>query len=95
MTQRKIKVPACRICSCTELQACEGGCSWVSVEVRSAPLCSACAGTTTDLMEALKRISKLSDISKGDFEVVREASRIAKAALVRRQHLINSGGELR
>jgi len=46
-------------------------------------------------MEALKRISKLSDISKGDFEVVREASRIAKAALVRRQHLINSGGELR
>ena len=28
----------CRICGCTEDNACEGGCSWVEVD-----LCSACA----------------------------------------------------
>lgn len=28
----------CRVCSCTELQACPGGCSWVGTD-----LCSSCA----------------------------------------------------
>jgi hypothetical protein len=30
--------PSCRICGCTEENACEGGCSWVEAD-----LCSACA----------------------------------------------------
>ncbi len=29
----------CRMCGCTELNACEGGCSWVEAD-----LCSACTG---------------------------------------------------
>lgn len=29
---------ACRVCSCTDWDACEGGCSWVEKD-----LCSACA----------------------------------------------------
>jgi hypothetical protein len=67
----------------------------VRVEVRSKPLCSACAGTTADLTESLKRISNLSKIEKGGFEVVREASMIATAALRRRRELLKAGGELR
>lgn len=30
--------PPCRRCGCTDLQACEGGCSWTEED-----LCSACA----------------------------------------------------
>lgn len=42
----------CRTCGCTDLQACPGGCHWVSQD-----LCSACAqkGVTVD---RLKRIAK-------------------------------------
>jgi hypothetical protein len=29
--------PACRVCGCTELEACEGGCIWVEAD-----LCSRC-----------------------------------------------------
>lgn len=45
----------CRICSCTEFNACEEGCFWVPVEKLSAPLCSACSGTVSDLADAMKR----------------------------------------
>lgn len=31
-------VRACRVCGCTDFQACEGGCWWVAVD-----LCSSCA----------------------------------------------------
>ncbi|HEX4521053.1 MAG TPA: hypothetical protein VH063_15840 [Gaiellaceae bacterium] len=31
--------PACVSCGCTENRACEGGCSWVSL---NPPICSAC-----------------------------------------------------
>lgn len=30
--------PACRVCGCTDLHACEGGCYWVEPD-----LCSQCA----------------------------------------------------
>lgn len=75
----------CRACGCTDESACDEGCSWVSVEQRSRPLCSACAGTEKDLAEALRRIDRLARIAKGGFEVVYEAARIARAALVRRR----------
>jgi hypothetical protein len=32
--------PNCKICGCTNEQACEGGCHWVELD-----LCSTCAGT--------------------------------------------------
>ena len=39
-----LEIRACRACGCTEISACEGGCSWVGPE-----LCSACAqGTPTE-----------------------------------------------
>jgi ParB family transcriptional regulator, chromosome partitioning protein len=34
--------PACRVCGCTDAQACEGGCHWVEPD-----LCSACAPKKT------------------------------------------------
>lgn len=50
---------ACRVCGCTEHNACEEGCSWVKVETGSPPLCSACSGTAADLSETLKRADAL------------------------------------
>lgn len=58
--------PACRVCGCTEHNAClvdDHGhvdmgltCSWVKTSGADAgPLCSACAGTADDLVEAIKR----------------------------------------
>ncbi len=33
--------PACTVCGCSEMDACEGGCEWVDEDLS---LCSACAG---------------------------------------------------
>lgn len=58
---------ACRVCGCTEHNACEEGCSWVKVETGSPPLCSACSGTAADLSETLKRADTL--LGKFSFSV--------------------------
>lgn len=63
--------PACRVCGCTEHNACAMlaiiqvgkrkarettiGCSWVKTEASTPPLCSACSGTPQDLAEAMVR----------------------------------------
>lgn len=37
--------PACRVCGCTDSQACPGGCWWVPGDINErGPLCSACWG---------------------------------------------------
>lgn len=67
--------PACRVCGCTEHNACvllgppikrprswQSGlvtCSWVKVEGATEPLCSACSGTVSDLAEAMARGRRL------------------------------------
>lgn len=83
----RINLNACRVCRCTEERACDGGCSWVPVErglglrddVPIAPLCSACAGTEGDVVEATRRIAGLQRRKSGGFEVVQEAAQIARA----------------
>lgn len=35
--------PACQVCGCTDAQACEGGCMWVTPT-----LCSRCAQADTE-----------------------------------------------
>ena len=59
MTRRNLTEPACRVCGCTEHNACDEGCSWVRVERGSAPLCSACDGTSADFAEVLSRIDRV------------------------------------
>ncbi|MCC8963721.1 hypothetical protein H8A95_15735 [Bradyrhizobium sp. Pear76] len=53
---RKSSKPACRVCGCTEHNACEEGCFWVRVEAHSKPLCSACSGTPRDVVEVCRRV---------------------------------------
>jgi hypothetical protein len=55
MKQRRTET-ACRVCGCAEHNACDEGCSWVSVEKDSPPLCSACSGKPTDMIEVCRRI---------------------------------------
>ena len=77
--------PACRICSCTEFDACPDGCSWVSVEKLSAPLCSACAGTGADLSDAMKRaVSALGSSGRPSAKIER-AITVMRAALKRKK----------
>ncbi len=59
MSRRNATEPACRVCGCTEFNACADGCSWVKVEKGSPPLCSACDGTAADMAEVLKRVDRL------------------------------------
>jgi len=59
MTKHHRSEPTCRICSCTEHNACDEGCSWVRVEKGSPPLCSACDGKPADLVEACGRAIRI------------------------------------
>lgn len=55
MTRRSSE-PACRVCGCTEYNACDEGCSWVKVRKGEKPLCSACAGTVADLIQVMSSV---------------------------------------
>lgn len=52
----------CRVCGCTQHNACEEGCSWVKEPAYTydfmGPLCSACAGSPLDLAYMARRIAK-------------------------------------
>src|SRR5947199_8730109 len=54
---RNRKEPACRVCGCSEHNACDdglgGACHWIRVPAGEAPLCSACAGQAGDLVGVL------------------------------------------
>lgn len=66
--------PACRVCGCTEHNACPVdtehpdkphfpggpfGCSWIAVPDSPRYLCSACAGTLQDASEVIARVLPL------------------------------------
>jgi len=53
---RAPKPGTCRVCGCTDDNACEQGCWWVDEEHT---LCSSCGGTPADLAYALKDIARL------------------------------------
>lgn len=48
---RKVKGGECRICGCTDENACAGGCSWADAR---RTLCSACVTIARDLIEVLE-----------------------------------------
>jgi len=52
---------ACRVCGCTDNNACDGGCWWVETgQVEPAhTLCSSCAGQPGDLEYVLHWIDRL------------------------------------
>lgn len=76
------KPAACRVCGCTENNACEGGCWWAKNEPGSPPLCSACEGTADDMAEAIRRGQTfLKKLTKPD---IAQSIAIGKAALRRR-----------
>ena len=93
--------PACRVCGCSEHNACMMflpltpkqkreryaphpiGCSWVRTEACTPPLCSACAGTETDMVEAIGRGCRLLEQSSN--AGIHLAIVIGKAALARRK----------
>lgn len=41
--------PTCRVCGCTDFEACEGGCVWVEDPAGLGDLCSSCADGGIDL----------------------------------------------
>ncbi|MGH6967795.1 MAG: hypothetical protein ACREEN_01650 [Stellaceae bacterium] len=64
------QIPRCRVCGCTENDACDGGCSWATPK---RTLCSNCADalltrlTGIDLIPAIALLSeRRADLSDGD-----------------------------
>lgn len=78
MSKRRSAEPACRVCCCTEHNACDEGCNWVRTEKGSPPLCSACSGTAADMAEAVKRGTTL--LLKPSMKAAEEAVAIGRAA---------------
>lgn len=60
--------PACRVCGCTEHNACPPGCSWVETSGNDVPrwLCSACSGTAADMAEVVERTLKILKLASTD-----------------------------
>lgn len=42
--------PACRVCGCTDQEACTGGCSWVPDPEGLGALCSACLPLVVEVL---------------------------------------------
>lgn len=81
--------PACRVCGCTEHNAClidDAGCfdlgmtcSWArTTGTDSGPLCSACAGTVDDALNVIRRTNRLLDAGN-----IPAARQIARAFILR------------
>lgn len=58
---QRVRFDRCRVCGCTEDNACEGGCSWMTVSDHDAggPMCTACPGTEGDLNEVMARVIRV------------------------------------
>lgn len=87
---RKSSDPACRVCGCTEHNACDEGCSWARVAKGEAPLCSACSGGAGDMTEAVKRGVKLLDGPGLPRRKIDYAVAIGRAAVRRRNARVKS-----
>jgi len=61
--------PRCIVCGCTENDACQGGCSWVTGEV-----CSVCASAVISIITWMRRARRISRAALWR-EVEREAVR--------------------
>jgi hypothetical protein len=87
---RKSSEPACRVCGCTEHNACDEGCSWVRTEPGSPPLCSACSGKPLDVAETCRRVR--SNFRKFGFctDTARQANAIIAALSVRVEARVNA-----
>lgn len=64
-------VPACRVCGCTEDNACEGGCHWVE-DPQMGELCSRCVNaalkvTVVDLVDGETGVRS---VPKGNYAVI-------------------------
>lgn len=79
----RIDDPRCRLCGCTDYEACPGGCSWVEDD-----LCSACVETerlldaSPDMLRALERIASWNDIDQPPSHI-EEARGIARVAIAK------------
>lgn len=73
---RKDDGPACRVCGCTQHNACVEQnpltelttCHWVETSGNDVPrwLCSACSGTAADMAEVVERTLKILKLSSTD-----------------------------
>jgi hypothetical protein len=54
-------VRSCRLCGCTDLKACRGGCVWVSDR-----LCSACLPSVEETLDGLSLVAGTEHILRAD-----------------------------
>jgi hypothetical protein len=98
--------PACRVCGCTQNNACVTDhrpqfmiditgpvcCAWAETSGNDNPrwLCTACAGTEADMVDAIKRgVAELKKHTKLSIDV---AVAIGTAAVIRRDKRANTLG---
>lgn len=65
------QVPACRVCGCTEEQACEGGCHWVE-DPQMGELCSRCinAALKVSVVDLTDGETSVRSVPRGNYAVI-------------------------
>lgn len=70
---------ACRVCGCTQFDACRGGCAWVADPAGAGPLCSACLPLATHELQ-LAAMAKLKVTVQAHGRLVIDATELVSAA---------------
>lgn len=80
---RRFKWPApghCRVCGCTDAQACPDGCWWVDADET---VCSSCGGSKADLTYTVRFIVALARKYGRAADVLKASTAMAREALTR------------
>lgn len=56
--------PACRVCGCTDDDACAGGCAWVPDPSGPGPLCSVCLPDVAPRIAELLRLDRAAQLRR-------------------------------
>jgi hypothetical protein len=86
------KFGTCRVCGCTDDNACDGGCWWTD---GTHTLCSTCDGTAEDLAYTLRWVSTLIGKRSMPARFTKLAAKLAKDALARHARARQQAGERR
>jgi hypothetical protein len=96
LTDVVFDVPACRVCHCTDAEACPLGCWWVADPAGEGDLCSACLTLATALLEITSVLEETRFVwsSEVDLQTGIQAVLVARGLDVEREVRVDARNRL-